>query len=97
MLHNDSLRRGILCNSHHLLQLKQGKLRAELLGTARKKLEDSGDAPRSTDLIFAKSPADLKNLHENNSGGDGALILQHLEDRDGNTLLHWALERADEE
>ena len=76
-------------------------MRAELVGTTRKVLVGSGDAPRRSDLHFVKSPLDLKILLENGGGDEdnnnSALFLQHLTDKLGNTLLHWALERTDSE
>ncbi len=85
---------------HFFLSVQQqGKLRAELVGTTRKVLVGSGDAPGRSDLHFVKSPLDLKILLENGGGDDGnnnsVLFLQHLADRQGNTLLHWAMERMD--
>ncbi len=85
--------------SFFLFNNKQGKLRAELVGTTRQALAATGDAPGRSDLRFLKSPLDLRVLLENGGGDDGnnnsVLFLQHLADRQGNTLLHWAMERMD--
>ena len=87
--------------SFFLFNNKQGKLRAELVGTTRQALAATGDAPGRSDLRFLKSPLDLRVLLLENgtAAADGnnnsVLFLQHLADRQGNTLLHWAMERMD--